>query len=380
MPQEPPCRDVVFLGAGASIAGGLPTALGFTRHLLAARKALASFAMPADTLDAIDRDLDWLRETQERLRPAAQYLKGFDPDNIEDIFRVWGHERSQSESHLPGGAPPRLVPGYQYPRLIRLLSFALAWSPRYASAGTFTQPNVYSWLVEQLIGDSHPPDEGMALPTLVTTNYDLLIEFAVASRADVDLTYTFNEETGLRNIFQREQARCALHYLKLHGSLNWWGAQPGFRVSREGAYGTIVSESPLATIAGRYTTAGDDIDMIPPAFLKDVIHRAVWSDVWDEAHAVFSLCRHLVVIGYSFSPTDVLVQNMATLGLARSPYLQSIMVIDPDADEVIARIKASFSEEFIARIQWTACKRRFNDETPAWVPRDVFRGAAITER
>jgi hypothetical protein len=70
---------------------------------------------------------------------------------------------------------------------------------------------------------------------------------------------------------------------------------------------------------------------------------------------------------------------MATLGLARSPYLQSIMVIDPDADEVIARIKASFSEDFIARTQWKACKRRFDDETPAWTPSDVFRGGALRE-
>jgi hypothetical protein len=121
-------------------------------------------------------------------------------------------------------------------------------------------------------------------------------------------------------------------------------------------------------------------DLIPPAFLKDVIYRAVWSDVWDEAHAVFSLCRHLLVIGYSFSPTDVLVQNMATLGLARSAHLQSITVIDPDADEVIGRIKASFSEELIARIRWIAYKERFDEETPKWATRDLFRGVAIEER
>jgi hypothetical protein len=70
-------------------------------------------SIAASALEAVDRDLAWLVETQERLRPAVQSLRGFDPDNIEDIFRVWGHERSQSESHLPGGAPPRLVPGYQ---------------------------------------------------------------------------------------------------------------------------------------------------------------------------------------------------------------------------------------------------------------------------
>jgi len=114
MSSQPPCRDVVLLGAGASIAGGLPAASGFTKHLWAAREALASFAVEAATLAAIDRDLAWLTETQGHLRPAVRSLRGFDPDNIEDIFRVWGHERSQSESHLPGGAPPRLVPGYQY--------------------------------------------------------------------------------------------------------------------------------------------------------------------------------------------------------------------------------------------------------------------------
>ncbi|MCU1244470.1 MAG: hypothetical protein JWN02_380 [Acidobacteria bacterium] len=374
MLTEPPCRDVVFLGAGASIAGGLPTALGFTTHLLAAREALASMSVTSADLEAIDRDLAWLSETQQRLRPAVRHLRGFNPDNIEDIFRVWGHERSQSESHLPGGAPPRLVPGYRYPHLIRLLSLALAYSPRYPSAAIFEQPNVYSWLVDRLVGPAHPPDEGMAAPTLITSNYDLLIEFAVANRADLDLTYTFNAGTGLRNIFQRPEAPRALHYLKLHGSINWWGAQPGFRVSQEGCLGTIVSESPLATIAARYRTAGDDIDMVPPAFLKDVIYREIWSDVWDEAHAVFSLCRHLLLIGYSFSPGDVLVQNMATLGLARSPFLESITVLDPHADEVIARMQASFSDDFIANTRWIAHKRRFDHATPAWATDALFRG------
>jgi hypothetical protein len=373
---QPPSRDVIVLGAGASIAGGLPTAAGFTRHLLAARDALASLSLAAPALEAVDRDLAWLQETQERLRPAVHSLRGFDPDNIEDIFRVWGHERSQSESYLPGGAPPRLVPGYQYPRLIRLLSLALAYSPRYPSLAAFEPPNVYSWLVDQIAGDAHLADDGMAASTLVTTNYELLIEFAVARRTDLDLTYTFNDATGLRNIFQRENAGRALHYLKLHGSINWWGVAPGFRVSKEGALAPILSDSPLAAIAARYPSAGDDIDMVPPAFLKDVIYRAVWSDVWDEAHAVFSLCRHLLVIGYSFSPGDVLVQHMATLGLARSEFLESITVIDPHAEEVIGRIQESFSADFNARIRWIAHAHRFDEETPKWATRDVFRGVA----
>jgi len=62
------------------------------------------------------------------------------------------------------------------------------------------------------------------------------------------------------------------------------------------------------------------------------------------------------------------------LSPCRSPYLKSITVIDPAADEVVARIQASFSEEFIARTQWRACKRRFDDDTPAWARPDAFRG------
>jgi hypothetical protein len=372
MATQPPSRDVIFLGAGASIAGGLPTAAGFTRHLLAARDALASWSIAAPALEAVDRDVAWLVDTQERLRPAVQSLRGFDANNIEDIFRVWGHERSQSESHLPGGAPPRLVPGYQYPRLIRLLSLALAYSPRYPSLAALEPPNVYSWLVDQMVGEAHLPNEAMVAPTLVTTNYDLLIEFAVARRPDLDLTYTFNDMTGLRNIFQREHAGRALHYLKLHGSINWWGEAPGFGVSKEGALAPILSESPLAALAARYLSAGDDIDMVPPAFLKDVIYRAVWSDVWDEAHAVFSLCRHLLIIGYSFSPGDALVQHMATLGLARSEFLESITVIDPQAGEVIGRIQESFSADFNGRIRWIAHNRRFDEETPKWATHDIF--------
>jgi len=212
-------------------------------------------------------------------------------------------------------------------------------------------------------------------PILVTTNYDLLIEFAIAARSDVDLTYTYSDYSGLRNIFQREQtARCTLHYLKLHGSINWWGKEPGFRVSRDGVLGTINCNSPLAALAERYATAGDDIDMVPPGVLKDVIYRAIWTDVWDEAHAVFCMCRHLVVIGYSFSQGDTLVHNMITLGLARSPYLESIVVIDPHAKKVLRRIQSYFNRKFRLSKKWVPYEQTFDEDVPHWAVRNLFFG------
>jgi len=377
MLPDVPVRDVVLLGAGASMAAGFPAAGGLTDHLLRARRSLDSSRVSSRALEAIDKDIAWLQNIQEGLRPIAGQLNGFNPKNIEDTFRVWGHEQSQPHSKIElSGSPPKLIPGYQYPRLIRMLSLALAYCPLYPSADYMKRPNLYSWLVEQLIGSADPDEQGLCRTALVTTNYDLLIEFAVSANLDIDLTYCYSSSSDLRNIFAREQtARSVLHYMKLHGSINWWGKGSGFRVDKEVVRDTINSSSPLEVIAERYIDAGEDIEMIPPAILKDVIYRANWSDVWDEAYTVFGTCRRLVIIGYSFSPGDVLVHNMVTLGLARSPYLESIVVIDPDADGVLTRLKSYFTDAFVAGKRWIGYKQRFDNDTPLLAPPDLFLGA-----
>jgi hypothetical protein len=372
-----PIRNVVLLGAGASMAAGFPAAEGLTEHLLAAHHALGSSQISSTALEAIERDIAWLQAIQEGLRLIAGQLSGFNPENIEDAFRVWGHEQSQAADKIElAGSPQKLIPGYQYPRLIRMLSLALAYCPFYPSADSLKHPNIYSWLVEQLTRNACPDEQGLYTTALVTTNYDLLIEFAVSIRSDIDLTYCYSSPSGLRNIFDRENtARGALHYLKLHGSINWWGKGSGFRVDKEVVRAAITSGRPLELIAERYATAGEDIEMIPPAVLKDTIYRANWSDVWDEAYTAFGTCRHLVIIGYSFSPGDLLVHNMVTLGMARSPYLESVVVIDPNADEVLIRLKSYFSQSFIASKKWIGYTQRFNEDTRNWAPPHLFLSA-----
>jgi len=46
----------------------------------------------------------------------------------------------------------------------------------------------------------------------------------------------------------------------------------------------------------------------------------------------------------------------------------------------MARIQASFSDDFNARTRWIPHHRRFDEETPKWATRDVFRGGGIDER
>jgi len=360
-----PFRDIVLLGAGASMAAGFPSASRLTQHLEVVREAMSSLPVSPGILTKVDEDLQWLRDVQTRLSGLSRQLRGFDPQNIEDIFRVWGHELPATTTARD--APRDLIPGYQYPRLIRLLAIALSYSPRYPSLRQFSQHNVYSWLIDQLCRLATDSCQGEA--TVVTTNYDLLVEFAVATRPDLDLTYTYNDRSDLQNLFGREKtSRCMLHYLKLHGSVNWWGRDRGLRVTRDSAAGMVQCDSPLAAIAARYADVGEDIEMVPPAILKDVIYRRNWSEVWEEAYAAFCKCRRLIIIGYSFSPGDVLVQDMATLGLARSPFLESIAVIDPNADQVISNLKSYYRRDFISRIKWHGHSKPFDDVAPTWMP------------
>jgi len=159
MLSEAPFRDVVLLGAGASMAAGLPSAGELTKHLSKARCELESLRVSPTAIEAIDEDIAWLTGIQAHLPPILRHLKGFNANNIEDIFRVWGHERAQSKIEMPG-APPNLIPGYQYPRLIRMLALALAHSPTYPSVHDLKHPNVYSWLIEQLVSNAEPGEQG----------------------------------------------------------------------------------------------------------------------------------------------------------------------------------------------------------------------------
>lgn len=82
-----------------------------------------------------------------------------------------GHERAQPELELPG-SPPNLIPGYQSP-IDPDAGFSTGVLPWLCCCERFEAPNIYSWLIEQLIGNAEPSDHGMYAPILVTTNYNL---------------------------------------------------------------------------------------------------------------------------------------------------------------------------------------------------------------
>lgn len=369
MSDKNPPIDIVMLGAGASMAAGFPPAAGLSAHLEAAFQALGSLPVSSNMIDMIADDIQWLRDIQKRLTPISEKLSGLDTANIEDVFRIWGHEVQSSSP--PPNAADTLIPGYQYPRLIRMMAIALAHSPRFPSIKDFDDSSVYSWLVSHLVRTSGT--NGKREVVVVSTNYDLVLEFAAGRNPAIDLSYTYSRDSDLQHLFQRQgTAECTLRYLKLHGSVNWWGPKAGSRASSQSARSMVECESPLAAVAERYDSAGRDIEMVPPGALKDIIYRRNWTEVWEQAYADFCRCRKLTIVGYSFSPGDVLVQQMATLGLARSPFLNTIAVVDPNANDVVATLRGYFRDSFNSRVEWVVLPKRFDDETPNWAPSEIF--------
>lgn len=181
----------------------------------------------------------------------------------------------------------------------------------------------HHWLVDQLeVGD-----------TIISFNYDCLIDFSLKSRggqakwnpsngygvpatAAEGATFWW---TGDAPFESAKSIRC----LKLHGSLNW---------------DTDSSKRTLKLLAYPYETSGTQ-RIIPPIWDK---RTKDWpfNAVWDLARDAISDAMAIVFIGYSMPATDVSSQVLFRAGRQGKPLLQSVCVVNPDvgAAERVANV------------------------------------------
>ena len=134
----------------------------------------------------------------------------------------------------------------------------------------------------------------------------------------------------------------------------------------------IEADLSLTYIAKRYSDLGSDIEMVPPAPIKDVTHRITWTDVWNEAYERISSCRKLTIVGYSFAQSDMLVYDMIRLSIARSKNLQSVFIIDSNADQVKSQFLSMFSDNFSSNVDVFCHNKLFNSKIKEWTQEDIF--------
>jgi hypothetical protein len=238
-------------------------------------------------------------------------------------------------------------------------------------------------------------------PTIITFNYDCMIEHALESAYGARLSvprefwqrepfeetelpdeiltyshYNWNKPLGYGFKFDDIQlqqvgvskfvkgsrfyslSQNQLHpnpLLKLHGSLNWFQylpirSFPTLPGKPEPELGEKESEIILKDGTWWFNRPPDHNGwfvaplIITPVLYKDEYYdRKPFREIWELAKRALSKCAKLVVIGYSFSPTDFSTKHLLIESLA-SNHLEELVVVNPDHNLVkVAKDLCSFN-------------------------------------
>jgi hypothetical protein len=112
------------------------------------------------------------------------------------------------------------------------------------------------------------------------------------------------------------------YLLKLHGSLNW--RLPPAR----DANGEIKLKQRLHTQrwAPRFT-------IIPPVWNKAVAEHPIFRTLWTNAERAIRAASHVAVVGFSFVPSDLPVESLFRVALAKGPALKTLVIANPSRDD-----------------------------------------------
>lgn len=125
--------------------------------------------------------------------------------------------------------------------------------------------------------------------------------------------------------------------LKLHGSLNWFKCISTREYDLFKNYRNDISNKKTQFILAdthkyfnEFTSANLIVDplIIPPVLYKDYSQDII-STLWDGAKEILSCCKTLIIIGYSFPPTDFGIKKLL-LEAFESNRLDNLIIVNPN--------------------------------------------------
>jgi hypothetical protein len=180
--------------------------------------------------------------------------------------------------------------------------------------------------LHQLVEDLKAKD------TIISFNYDCVIDHALRQSSDgiwsAKYGYAFPKPdriTGHQFWDAKPAAASAtegVNLLKLHGSQNW--QLPPLSGSPE----EIKLKQRLYTQFGnpRFT-------IIPPVWNKAAAQDPIFKQLWTNAERAIRGARQIAVVGFSFVETDLPVESLFRVALAKGPRLQSLVIANPSAND-----------------------------------------------
>ena len=200
----------------------------------------------------------------------------------------------------------------------------------------------------------------LKVPTIITFNYDLAIDYALF-RYEFPINYCFTSS---------ESQVGAINLIKLHGSLNWFECKDkksiipyeierkkipisNFQIYHKGEkyYFDIFDKLKDNKIFYKGIDYNVKLDpfIIPPTWDKSIYHQEL-STVWSQAALDLSIAENVYIIGYSLPVTDSFFRYLYALGSEGIKIIERFWVFNPDEKNVKSRFK-----EFIG----TGIKDRF---------------------
>lgn len=185
--------------------------------------------------------------------------------------------------------------------------------------------------------------------TIVTFNYDTLVEAAVQHRQiyeaglaePVAWTELTGDVPGWPSGVMRFAATPAdtLRLLKLHGSLNWYWSpddSSGLSVARRPLPGTFRASEPYTEHQRRRDVPGRVPFIVPPSATKSGYYQnVIVREMWRQASEALEAAHDVTFIGYSLPETDVTVSSMLRRQLPRG---RSVHVVDLYPEGIVQRI------------------------------------------
>ncbi|MEG6513980.1 hypothetical protein [Desulforamulus ruminis] len=200
----------------------------------------------------------------------------------------------------------------------------------------------------QRIAESLQPED-----TVISFNYELLMDYALLNRKDARVFWHTRDGYGIPcnnlqpSAREKEQGELWRHeatgpaqpssniqLLKLHGSLNWlYCPRCGrlFTYQHDGVAGQSLIINGMANMLNcmtRNCCQRLSRVIIPPTLMKNYQSVPFIPKLWGQARRALEKASEIIIIGYSFPPTDFRSNWMFRKAMTRNQNLKRVVVID----------------------------------------------------
>ncbi|HEY3128995.1 MAG TPA: hypothetical protein VGL91_06025 [Acidobacteriota bacterium] len=187
--------------------------------------------------------------------------------------------------------------------------------------------------------------------SIITFNYDLLLDRELFKKRS-ELYQTFHVRITGQSLFPGDSPWYGPGtFLKMHGSLNWYvctnelcGGGADLTVVGAGRNGfdernferCLVNVSGIGDLPRCFTCGSPSaVFLIPPLLNKPIMKNSITRAIWGQAFAHLASASNVVILGFSFAPTDFYAQWLFRSALRNNPdgkVSAKVWIINPGND------------------------------------------------